>query len=113
MPAPLPDHDQDHGLARRILDQALDELRREAVRTGRLDLFEQLLPELLGRAGDNAVPSRAVAATLEHRLAMTRLRERLRERVNAQLREIEPDPVKRRALRHRLQAVRTAHEESP
>ena len=105
--------DQDRALAQRILAQALDELRREAVRVGRVDLFEQLLPELLGQTGYADAPAVAVAGTHEHRLALTRLRERLRERVNAQLRVIEPDAMQRRALRQRLQAARMPREETP
>lgn len=105
--------DQDRALAQRILAQALDELRCEAVRVGRVDLFEQLLPELLGERGYDAVTATLVAGTQEHRLALTRLRERLRERVNAQLRVIEPDSVKRRALRQRLKDARMPREETP
>lgn len=105
--------DQDHTLAERILAQALDELRREALRVGRVDLFDQLLPDLLGQPGYGATPSAVSMGGQEYRLALTRLRERLRERVNAQLRVLEPDPVKRRALRQRLQATRVAPQELP
>lgn len=104
------DNDRDHVLARRILSQALDELRREAVRIGRVELFEQLLPDLLGQLDDDTTAGTPTPDN-ERRLALTRLRQRLRERVNAQLRLIESDPLKRRALRRRLQVARVTQED--
>lgn len=95
---------QERDLALRILHQALDDLRLESTRVGRRELFDALYPSLL----DPSWPTDALRceghSASEVRLALQRLRERLRERVNAHLRAWEPDPELRRALRRRLQA---------
>ena len=86
-------------LAQQVLEQALDDVRRESLQTGRSELFETLYPALLD-------PETSLAGstypTAELRVALKRLRQRLRERVDARLRETEPDRERRRALRRRL-----------
>lgn len=92
-------------LARQILQQALDDLRLESLRAGRADLFEILYPALLDPSRSPQEFGCGTYSATEIRLALIRLRERLRERVNARLRALEPDTARRRALRRQMQAT--------
>lgn len=89
-------------LARELLHAALTDLRREASQAGREALFEQLQSALLGRPLPMQADGRSHTGL---RRALRRLQTRLRERVDAHLRSIEPDPVQRRALRRQLRAT--------
>lgn len=86
----------------RILRRALDDLRIESIQLGRLPWFEQLLPALI----DPGLPPEQIPpGALQGRelmLALQRLRQRLRERIDVQLRELAPDLARRRGLRQRL-----------
>ncbi len=104
--------ENEHCLARQILRQAIDDLRIESLRIGREQLFEALYPALL----DPATPVHDICCSpfsgAEIRLAVLRLRQRLRERVDARLRAVEPDAERRRALRRKLQALHAEPGES-
>lgn len=88
-------------LARELLQAALDDLRREAHQAGRDALFEQL-QYALGCPLPTPPNGRIDAILIR---ALRRLHTRLRERVEARLRRIEPDPTRRRALRQQLRAT--------
>lgn len=92
-------------MAQQILQQALDDLRLESLRAGRGDLFATLHPALLDPSRSPDEFGFGTLSAAEIRLALIRLRARLRERVNARLRALEPDTDRRRALRRRLQAT--------
>jgi hypothetical protein len=98
--------DDERALAQRVLRHALDDLRLESMKAGRIQLFEALYTALLDPESGIRGVSAGAHSDSEIRLALTRLRERLRERVNARLREEEPDAERRRSLRRRLQATR-------
>lgn len=97
-----PSRTDSSALARELLQTALEDLRREARQVGRDALYDLLLPALTGGALPVGSDRRA-DATLAR--ALRRLRTRLRERVEAQLRGLEPDPARRRALRQQLRAT--------
>ena len=85
-------------LATRLMREAMEELESEARQNGRLALFEALRAQLGEPAAHGSHGDGADA------LALRRLRQRFRERVNARLRLIEPDTAQRRALRRLLYA---------
>jgi hypothetical protein len=85
-------------LATRVLGEALAALETEARQNGRLALFQALRAQLGAATVQDAARDGVEA------LALRRLRQRLRERVNARLRLLEPDTVQRRALRRLLYA---------
>jgi hypothetical protein len=98
MPEPVadPPADSPRALAERVLATALADLEREARRNGRLALYRSLCGGLAGTVGPPGG---------EHAVALRRLRQRFRERVNAGLRRLEPDAQRRRALRRLLYAA--------
>lgn len=89
-------------LARELLRTALEDLRREARQVGRDALFDALLPALTGSVLPVGTDHRSDAKLAR---ALRRLHGRLRERIEAQLRKLEPDPARRRALRQQLRAT--------
>jgi hypothetical protein len=89
-------------LALSVLTSALADIEREARRAGRLELFLAVRPWL----GTSALPTdEGVPDGSVFRLALQRLRQRFRERVNRRLRDIEADPERRRTLRRQLYAA--------
>lgn len=104
---------REHDLAHRVLRQALDDLRLESTRMGRSELFDALRPALIDPSMSMTELRCEGHSWSELRLALLRLRERLRERVNAHLRSVEPDAELRRALRRRLQALHLRPGDAP
>jgi hypothetical protein len=89
-------------LARWVLAAALDDLAREARQAGREALFEAARPCLGG--GIPSVPPPGMSRPA-FALALRRLRQRFRERINRRLRAIESDVSRRRELRRSLYAA--------
>jgi len=96
LPSPLLD------LARGVLAGALDDIAREARQAGREALFDAARPCLGG--GTASAPPPGLSDS-EFALALQRLRQRFRERVNRRLRAIEADASRRRILRRALYAA--------
>lgn len=95
-------------LALQVLNAALADLHREARQAGREELYLQL------RGGLTELPESRAHQHPEHRdaasaLALKRLRQRFRERVNHHLRGVEQDAGKRRILRRQLRQALHEH----
>ncbi len=105
--------ENERALARRILHCALDDLRLESLRIGRGELFDALLPALLDPARKAEEIAFGTHSVGEIRIALLRLRKRLQERVNARLRQEEPDAARRQALRRRLHSSQSRTGGSP
>jgi hypothetical protein len=91
-------------LALSVLTAALADIEREARCTGRLELFLAVRP-WLGTSASALPTGEGVPDDSVFRLALQRLRQRFRERVNRRLRDIEADPERRRTLRRHLYAA--------
>lgn len=93
---PLPDEEYDRQWARTVITRSLEALRAECIAEGRGEFFEKVRPLLNGNSahGDQAALAASCGMSFDAlRMAVTRLKKRLRQQVKAEVQGTLDDPA--------------------